>query len=226
MSPLARFFLVGTAPILAGLLAFLGGATVHANPLGWFLVLVGIIYPVGLVIVFLVRKQHFWESSRSGTAVTEERGDRSFWLITAGMLAGFYLPPVEYLFLPALLPRTYLFSSVGTGLVILGTALFVWARRVLRDNYSGHLTIKSGQALVQSGPYRLIRHPAYAGYLLMAVGISLGYSSLAGLFAILLLLVPGLVFRIRVEEKLLETHFGEQFIHYKSKAARLIPKIW
>ena len=226
MSRIAKFSLVVIAPLLAILLALLGVGTIRTNPLGWFLLLVGVAYAAGVVIVYYVRKEHFWESSLSGATTQEEHGDLSYWLITAGMLVVFYLSPLEYLYFVAVLPRSNWMAATGAGLVILGAALFVWARRTLHNNYSGHVSVKSGQSLVQSGPYRFIRHPAYAGYLLMAFGISFGYSSLAGLAAIPVLLLPGLIYRMKVEEKLLTDHFGEAYRQYIRTAKRLIPGVW
>jgi protein-S-isoprenylcysteine O-methyltransferase Ste14 len=81
-------------------------------------------------------------------------------------------------------------ATLGVALVTFGIVLFIWARRALGTHYSGHLSAKIGQTLVQSGPYRFIRHPAYAGYLLMAMGISLGYSSMAGLIQFLCCCYP------------------------------------
>jgi len=226
VSRIARFFLLVIAPVLAILLAVLGVETIHTNPLGWFLLLVGVAYTAGVVIVYQIRKERFWDSSVSGATTQEEHGDRSYWLITAGMLAAFYLPPIEYLYFDATLPRPQWVAFSGLGLVILGAGLFIWARRSLRSNYSGHVSVKSGQTLVQSGPYRVIRHPAYAGYLLMALGISLGYSSLAGLAATLALLLPGLIYRMNVEEKLLTEHFGDAYRQYSLNTRRLIPGVW
>jgi protein-S-isoprenylcysteine O-methyltransferase Ste14 len=207
MSCIAVFFLLVITPILAMLLALLGVETLPSNPLGWFLLLVGVGYICGVGIVYFVRKERFWESALNGATLHEERGDRSLWFITLGMIAAFYLSPVDYIYFPTILPRNVWVSSIGLGLVTLGAALFVWARRVLRKNYSGHISVKSAQSLVQSGPYRFIRHPAYAGYLLMALGITLGYSSLAGLISVVALLLPSLVYRMTVEERLLSEHF-------------------
>lgn len=226
MSQIAKFFLLVVAPILAMLLALLGFETLPANPLGWFLLLVGVVYTAGVIIVYFIRKGRFWESALDGATTHEERGDRSLWFITPGMIASFYLSPVEYLCLPASLPRNAWISFSGLGLVVLGIALFVWARRSLGKNYSGHVSVKTGQALVQNGPYRLIRHPAYAGYLLMALGISLGYSSLAGLVSVLALLLPGLIYRMKVEERPLNKHFGEAYRQYMRRTKQLIPWIW
>jgi protein-S-isoprenylcysteine O-methyltransferase Ste14 len=225
MSRALKFFLVVIVPTLAILLGLLGVVTLCYNPLGWFLTLVGGAFTVGIFVDFAIRKNFFWEPRLAGTPAQEERGDRSFWFVTLGMISTFYLPPIEYLYF-SLLPHTDTMVASGLGLIVCGSALFVWARRTLGDAYSGHLSVVNGQELVQRGPYRFIRHPAYAGYLLIALGISLGYSSLAGLCAIPLLLVPGLVYRIRLEEKFLAVHFGEQFQRYAARTARLVPGLW
>lgn len=192
MNHITGFFLLIISPILAVLLALLGVETLN-NPLGWFLLLVGVAYIGGVGIVYFIRKERFWESSSGEITKHEVHGDRSFWFITIGIIAAFFLPPIEYLYISAILPRNDWMSSFGLVLVTFGMALFIWARSALSKNYSGHLSLKSGQVLVQSGPYRFIRHPAYAGFLLMALGISLGFSSLAGLATIFVLL-PGSIY--------------------------------
>ncbi len=226
MSRIATFFLLVVAPILAMLLALLGVETLRANPLGWFLLLAGVAYTAGVVIVYFIRKERFWESALDGATTHEERGDRSLWFIALGMSAAFYLSPLEYMFVAAVLPRNAWMSFSGAGLVAVGIVLLVWARRALRQSYSGHISVKSGQTLVQDGPYRFIRHPAYAGYLLMALGISWGYSSLGGLISLLALLLPSLVYRMSLEEKLLAGHFGEAYRQYARRVKRLIPGLW
>lgn len=221
-----KFFLLVVATILAMLLALLGVETIPTNPTGWFLLLVGVAYTAGVIIVYFVRKERFWDSDVSGATTHEERGDRSLWLIALGMIAAFYLSPLEYLYLSAILPRNVWMSFCGIGLIASGIALFIWARRTLGMNYSGHVSVKAGQTLVQSGPYRFIDHPAYLGYLWMALGISLGYSSLAGIFALLVLLLPALIYRINVEEKMLAGHFGDVYWRYAGTTKRLVPGIW
>jgi protein-S-isoprenylcysteine O-methyltransferase Ste14 len=225
MSRLAKLFLLVITPVLAILLALLGIMTVRFNPMGWFLILSGSTIAAGVVIVYYFQRQRFWESALGGATTQEERGDRSFWLITLSLMAATYLPPVEYLYFPIAFPRPNWIAAGGMVLVTLGTVLFVWARSTLRKNYSGRLTVKTDQTLVQSGPYRVIRHPAYAGYLLMVLGFSLGYASLAGLITILGLVLPSLVYRMRMEEKLLIEHFGEAYRQYALTTKRLIPGI-
>ena len=226
MSRPATIFLLIVAPGLAILLVFLGIETLRTNILGWFLLLTGIVYTVGIAIDAYVRKDEFGGAKQSGDNLQEERGDRSFWPIALGIVAAFFLSPVEYLYFATFQLRNAWMESIDVGLVLLGSILFIWARRTLGRHYSGHVSLKKEQELVQSGPYRIIRHPAYAGYLFMALGLALGFSSLSGLVSTLLILLPATVYRIRVEDRLLAEHFGAQFEEYARKKERLLPGVW
>jgi protein-S-isoprenylcysteine O-methyltransferase Ste14 len=96
----------------------------------------------------------------------------------------------------------------------------------LGNFYSGHLCVVEGQPLIQHGPYHFIRHPAYAGYVLIALGLSIGYSSLLGLIVILCLLLPTVIYRIHVEDAVLAEHFGNPFKSYARKTKCLLPYVW
>ena len=226
MSRTAIFFLVVMTLGLAIVLAWLGWATLQTNLLGWFLVIVGLTYFIGVIIVYWIRRVRFWQPQAGGGTIKEETNDRSFWLIVTGMIAVFYLPALEYLLSTTILPRTNLMEGMGLLVIVFGSILFIWARRTLGEFYSGHVSVVEGQHLVQHGPYRFVRHPAYAGYVLIALGLALGYSSLAGFAAILFVLLPAMVFRLGVEDELLAGQFGAQFEDYAAKVARLIPGIW
>lgn len=225
MSRKVVIFLTVIVPALAAWLAWLGWAT-RDNPLGWFLFATGTVFMVGVVVVLWIRRRRFWQPAAGGKTSVEEENDRSFWLYLPGAMAAFFIPPIEYLYGSKIIPRSPFFEWTGVALATAGVGLFVWARRTLRAAYSGHLSVSSGQILVQTGPYHIIRHPAYLGYVLMSLGVCLGYSSLYGLISIPVLLLPGLVYRIRVEDRLMEQHFQEQFRAYAARTARLIPGIW
>ena len=225
MSRLAVFFLMIVAPGLAICLALLGLETLRTNLLGWFLLLFGVAYPAGGVITYFIRRRPFWKWN-TGEAVREEKGDRSFWGILPGFLVVFFAPPLEWMVLTAVLPRAVWMQITGLALILVALALLVWARSHIRGLYSGHVEVQVGHRLVVSGPYHFARHPGYAGFLLLALGLALGYSSLIGLIAIPLLLVPGLAYRIGVEEKILVEQFGEEYLAYKGRTRKLIPGIW
>jgi protein-S-isoprenylcysteine O-methyltransferase Ste14 len=220
-----KIFLLVVVPMLAVLLAYLGIRTTISNPIGWFLFFTGLIFAIGTVIVAGMRRKRFWESSINGTTTNEERGDRSFWWITISLAVAFFLPPLEFLYFKSEFNQSAWIIAFGLGLIVLGSALFVLARRTLKQAYSGHLSVKTNQTLVRNGPYSLIRHPAYAGYLCMALGISIGYESLSGMINIIALVVS-LQYRMNVEEKILIEHFGDSYRDYIKTSKRLIPGVW
>lgn len=226
MSRLAIFFLMAVATPLAVCLAWLGLETLGSNLLGWFLLFLGIAYPVGGLLYYIISRKPFWGSARSGRAKYEDSGDWSFWLILPGFLVVFFAAPLEWIFLPYLMPRLPWMQGAGLGLIMAAMVMRVWTRAHLRGQYSGHVEVSAGQSLVQSGPYRFIRHPGYTGFLLMTLGVAVGYSSLIGLAAVPVLLLPGLAYRMKVEENLLTKQFGDEYRTYQRKSKKLIPGIW
>ncbi len=226
MSGVTVFFLVVITLGLALLLSFLGWVTLHSNLLGWFLLITGLIYFFGVILVYWIRGIRFWQPRAGGQIVKEEQDDGSFWAIVVGIIAAFYVPPIEYIYFKVILFKSIWVEIMGWMLILLGSILFIWARRVLGRFYSGHIVVIDGQPLIQNGPYRYIRHPAYLGYLLIALGVAVGYISVTGLLLIPFLLIPTVVYRLSVEDKLLAEYFGDQFKVYAGKTARLIPSVW
>lgn len=224
MSGGAQFFLLVLAPALALVLALLGLETLSDTVLGWALLAIGVGYPAGAITSYCLRRVPFWQAP--GRVIHEEQGDRSFWVILPGTFGALLAPPFEYLYMGALLPLSAGMQAAGMTLVIVGTGLGIWSRYALGGMYSGHVQVTTEQVLVTSGPYSLMRHPAYAGLLLAALGVAIGYGSLLGLAAIGLLLAPALAYRIRVEESLLERRFGSPYRLYQHRVRRLIPGIW
>ncbi|MBE6830913.1 MAG: isoprenylcysteine carboxylmethyltransferase family protein, partial [Ruminococcaceae bacterium] len=80
--------------------------------------------------------------------------------------------------------------------------------------------------IVQDGPYRLIRHPAYTGSILTLLGISLAFRSVLGIPATLLIAAAVYGYRIRTEEKALEKSFGAVYRDYEQHTWRLVPHVW
>lgn len=225
MSRLAFFFLMIVAPALSIGLALLGLETLGGNITGWFLLLVGIAFPAGLVIDTFIRRD-FYQASTTTRVVREEKYDLSFFLILPGFLMVFFAPPLEWIYLPAVLPRLVFMQTVGMALILVAAMLRIWVRLHIRGLYTGHVQVRADHRLVQNGPYRFIRHPGYLGYVLIGLGVVISYASWIGLAALLFMLLPGLAYRMRVEERLLTEQFGEEYINYTKKTRKLIPWIW
>jgi protein-S-isoprenylcysteine O-methyltransferase Ste14 len=115
-------------------------------------------------------------------------------------------------------------SILGAALVALG--LFI-NLLVFRENSFGGSTVETfeSQKVISTGPYALVRHPMYVGVLILLLGIPLALGSWWGL-AILVVAVPGLIWRILDEETLLKQDLPgyadyTQKVHY-----RLVPGLW
>lgn len=115
-------------------------------------------------------------------------------------------------------------SWVGDALVVLG--LFI-NLIVFRENSFGASTVQTmeAQKVITTGPYALVRHPMYAGVVVMMTGVPLALGSYWGLM-ILAITLPGLVWRILDEEKLLKKDL-EGYEEYMQKVRfRLVRYLW
>ncbi|MBI5533330.1 MAG: isoprenylcysteine carboxylmethyltransferase family protein [Deltaproteobacteria bacterium] len=112
----------------------------------------------------------------------------------------------------------------GVALFVVGVALRLYAVRTLGDLYSHRVRVQSSHRVISRGPYRFIRHPAYAGMLLAHLGFVLVFFHWLALAPLVLLLLPGVVLRITVEEKAMLGLDG--YADYCARRKRLIPMVW
>lgn len=113
---------------------------------------------------------------------------------------------------------------LGMGLSLLGVACRLWAIRTLGGFYSHRVRTVTEHRIVASGPYHLIRHPAYAGMIVANVGVSLYFLNGVTLCLFLFALIPAIVLRIVIEERML---FGiDGYADYAKNRKRLLPGIW
>lgn len=115
-------------------------------------------------------------------------------------------------------------SLAGDVLVALGLMINLI---VFRANSYGASNIQTaeGQKVIMTGPYALVRHPMYAGVLVMITGVPLALDSWWGL-GILALTVPVLIWRILDEEKLLQRDLPGYGKYEQKVRYRLVPFIW
>jgi protein-S-isoprenylcysteine O-methyltransferase Ste14 len=117
------------------------------------------------------------------------------------------------------------FLAVGATMVAAGFAIRIVAITTLKKNFSGALRIREGHTLVTSGIYRYVRHPAYLGAIILFAGIPVMFSSPLGLL-VMLLLVPYLLHRIRLEESMMIERFGKEYEDYIRSSKKLLPFIY
>jgi len=78
---------------------------------------------------------------------------------------------------------------------------------------------------VTSGVYGVIRHPSYLRLLISSLGWGLAFRSGIGVL-LAALLIPPLLARIKAEEKLLHSQFGDEYEAYCARTSRLIPGLY
>ncbi len=123
------------------------------------------------------------------------------------------------------LPSIFLF--LGFALAIFTIALRLYAVNYLGKAFTLAVQTTDQQKLVDSGPYAIVRNPAYTGSILSLLGLSLITLNLYSFLLSLLVLVVGYAIRLRVEEKVLGEHFGQDYQDYCSKVKyRIFPFIW
>src|SRR5215510_13773762 len=104
--------------------------------------------------------------------------------------------------------RRFGWSPVSTTVSVAGDVLvalgFLFIFFVFKVNSYGASTIQIAEdhKVISTGPYALVRHPMYAGALVMLVGVPLALGSWLGLF-VLVLSLPVLIWRLIEEEKFL-----------------------
>lgn len=128
------------------------------------------------------------------------------------------------LWLDSLWTTPSIFHIFGCFLIICGISFRFWAIRTLGKYYSHIVRTVNNHKIIDNGPYRYIRHPSYAGMIVALCGICVFYFNIVSVVLFLILLLPSIVFRIRIEERTLLSLDG--YSEYAKNRNRLIPYIW
>ena len=124
----------------------------------------------------------------------------------------------------ALLRAGRLDLSAAIGQSRIGTVNAVCGQLIQR--FCFELGLSPDQTVVETGPYRLIRHPSYTGGILTGVGIGLSMRLALAPILIGLASFLGYWIRMRVEERALAEGIGEPYRAYMRRTKRLAPFIW
>lgn len=144
-------------------------------------------------------------------------------IVTAYLLAGLVPLPLRWI-TEGQLPL--MAGPIGVVVQVIGVCLRGWSMRALGAFYSRTLrTEGDGHAVIDTGPYRLIRHPGYAGSLLIWIGFALTSRSVASVAVVAGLLGWAYHQRITAEEQLLQRSLPG-YTAYRRTTRRLIPYIW
>lgn len=165
-----------------------------------------------------------WKRS-AGSARSADSGSLgTIWVV---VLACLVLAAVATIYVPQahseLLERL---RGLGAAIFIVGLALRWFSIFYLGRFFTVNVAIASDHQVVDTGPYRFIRHPSYTGALLEFIGLGVTYANWLALILIVLPVLAAFLRRMGIEESALSQALGEPYTRYMARTKRLIPGVY
>jgi protein-S-isoprenylcysteine O-methyltransferase len=163
---------------------------------------------------------------RSGTtsAATDRASLSLLWLVilasvAAGVAAAYLVPQAHSMWLARVYP-------LGVAIFAAGLVLRWWAIVRLGRFFTVDVAIAVDHRVVDTGPYRWVRHPAYLGVLLAFFGLGICIGNWVSLAVLTLPILGAFLRRIAVEEAALTAALGEDYRAYARRTRRLLPFLY
>ena len=134
---------------------------------------------------------------------------------------------LRLMWLPALaLPGSGVVLPLSLALFAAGIIIRIYSIIYLGRSFTTNVAITSGQKLVDSGPYKYVRHPSYTGALMTFLSFGLFFCNAASLLIMVVPIYAAFFWRIHVEEEALLGAFGDAYKEYMARTKRLVPGIY
>ena len=117
-------------------------------------------------------------------------------------------------------------TILGILMIIIGLIIRITAINTLGKFFTATARTTNEHLLITSGPFSVMRHPSYAGAILVITGVPVLLNNLITFFSTILLLFFAYDFRIKSEEKVLISTFGEKYLQYSLKVKKIVPHLW
>jgi protein-S-isoprenylcysteine O-methyltransferase Ste14 len=115
---------------------------------------------------------------------------------------------------------------VGLTVTIAGIGLRIWAIRELGRFFTYAVLIHEGHRVIDTGPYRRIRHPSYTGLLMGMLGLGIALGTWVSVPACFVPALAAFTWRLLSEEQVLAAELGEPYRAYMRRTRRLVPGLW
>ncbi len=178
-----------------------------------------------LYAIFEIFMSVMQRSKRTKEVVIKE-DKASIWILMVSIAIGYCL---SFTVGATKMGRVYhwdTFFAIGALMVIVGLFIRIRSILILKQHFTYTVTKIEGHELIETGFYKTIRHPGYLGQLIIFTGIA---TSMSNWLSILLMIIPvliGFIYRIRVEERFMTEQMGPKYLDYQKRTKRLIPGIY
>ena len=182
--------------------------------------------PSWLGLLYAFSELYLGLTHRAGGAAEshDKKSLRTLWIIILGSV--FFGIQSAYWFPFAIMPWRQALRVIGFFIFVGGLVLRWYSIGYLGKFFTVDVAIHSEHHIIESGPYRFIRHPSYTGALIAFFGLGL---SIGNWISLLIFTIPttiAFLLRINVEEQALAGALGEQYRSYQQRTKRLIPFIY
>lgn len=124
------------------------------------------------------------------------------------------------------LPESHWIPALAVALFALGLVIRWWAIITLGRFFTVDVVIEKDHEVVESGPFRYVRHPSYTGVLLAFAGWALTLENWVAILVVLAPIFVAFVRRMNVEEAALRGALGERYVAYMRRTHRLVPGLY
>ena len=93
------------------------------------------------------------------------------------------------------------------------------------SNWSSLVTVKQDHELILRGPYAVVRHPIYSGFLLALTGTAIAVGEILAFIGLGLAFI-GFLLKSAAEEKFMREEFSTEYARYSQRVRRLIPFVF
>lgn len=179
-----------------------------------------------LLVCFAPEFYRSWFRRLDAGAVNRDRGSHVVVLLAigVGVFAAIFLARAN---LPgtAIAWHPHMVFWIGIAVMLAGFAFRHYAIHTLGTFFTHTVATRPGQTVVDTGPYRLIRHPSYSGSLISFLGVGLAMANWACVVALLLGAGIGFAWRVPVEERALCADLGQPYRDYMQRTKRFVPHV-
>jgi protein-S-isoprenylcysteine O-methyltransferase len=181
--------------------------------------LVIVLFPVSEIVLAIFKR------ANKNTARIKDEGSAGLLWISIAMGIGLaiacrWIPSANFQFSQRFLIM-FALSLMVSGLAIRWAAILTLGKFFTVD-----VAIHSEHSLVQTGLYRIVRHPSYTGLLITFLGLAITFGNWLSIVSLMAPVLSAVINRIVKEERTLHAALGEPYAVYCQRTKRLIPWLY